>query len=87
MIALRPLVLCLLFALALPHAGAQPSHSSTPAKAEPKKDAAKGTKESHDEVPLRESLADQAKTVLAAIGVLAMILQALRWLSRDEAAA
>jgi S1-C subfamily serine protease len=34
-----------------------------------------------------ESLADQAKTVLAAIGVLAMILQALRWLSRDEAAA
>jgi hypothetical protein len=34
-----------------------------------------------------ETLADQAKTVLAAIGVLAMILQALRWLSRDEAAA
>jgi hypothetical protein len=34
-----------------------------------------------------ESIADQAKTVLAAIGVLAMILQALRWLSRDEAAA
>jgi hypothetical protein len=32
-----------------------------------------------------ESIADQAKTVLAAIGVLAMILQALRWLSREDA--
>jgi hypothetical protein len=34
-----------------------------------------------------ETIADQAKTVLAAIGILAMILQALRWLSREEAAA
>jgi hypothetical protein len=34
-----------------------------------------------------ESLADQAKTVLAAFGVMAMILQALRWLSREDAKA
>jgi hypothetical protein len=33
-----------------------------------------------------ESAGEQVKTVLAAIGVLAMILQALRWLSRAEAA-
>lgn len=34
-----------------------------------------------------ETLTDQAKTVLAAIGVLAVIFQALRWLSREEAKA
>ena len=34
-----------------------------------------------------ESLADQAKTLLAVFGVMAMILQALRWLSREDAKA
>ena len=34
-----------------------------------------------------DSLADQAKTVLAGVGILAILLQALRWLSREEAKA
>jgi len=34
-----------------------------------------------------ESLADQAKTVLAAVGTLALVLQILKWLSREAPAA
>jgi hypothetical protein len=34
-----------------------------------------------------ESLADQAKTVLAAVGTLAVVLQILKWLSREAPAA